>query len=275
MQERLKQVLEMRRAEGRDVHIFFRVDDIDQNDATLRRLLGVFLRMNTPVSLAVIPARLSRKAIDLLRAKKRHYPALIELNQHGWQHINHERDGRECEFGASRTFEEQLRDIAEGYRVMTEAFGDHWTRVFIPPWNRCNRETLRALARLGFVAISKEWGKTPTGDHKFQEFSITLDLFIRRTEAVMKDPSHFLAELVMQIREAETIGIQLDSKYMDAAALTFLEQLIQTLRIHPHVRFHTFQSLLDRRTGGGGLPVSQAQKRSVCAPRLALRGLPV
>ena len=86
------------------------------------------------------------------------------LNQHGWRHVNHERAGRKCEFGASRGYEQQLEDIANGRRRMNEAFGDGWSPVFTPPWSRRAEETFRALDQLGFAALSKSHdGRPATG----------------------------------------------------------------------------------------------------------------
>jgi hypothetical protein len=110
----LASALERRQAEARPLHVFFRDDDVDEDEASLRRLLALFLRRAAPVNLGVIPGRLTEAAVSLLARHGRDFPRSIELNQHGWLHLNHEREGRNCEFGASRTYAEQLRRSGAG-----------------------------------------------------------------------------------------------------------------------------------------------------------------
>lgn len=241
MNEQLINVLEKSPAEERVINLFFRDDDIDEDEDGLRRLLDLFLLRQTPVNLEVVPGLLTDACVALLR---QYPPSLVELNQHGWRHTNHEREGRKCEFGASRSFEQQFEDIANGQRRMNEAFGDRWSPVFTPPWNRCAEETFRALDQLGFAALSKIRGRQPIVGHKFREISITFDPYRWKGEPAMKSPESIIEELVTQMNELDTVGIMLHHKVMDSTAFFLLERLIETLRIYPGVRFHTFQSLL-------------------------------
>jgi peptidoglycan/xylan/chitin deacetylase (PgdA/CDA1 family) len=171
-------------------------------------------------------------------------PALFELNQHGWLHLNHEREGRKCEFGVSRTYAEQLADVARGQARMTEAFGTNWFPVFIPPWNRCTEETLRAVDHLGFRALSAKRGDSAVTGYRFAEISITLDLYRWKGGARLKSPEDVVDELITQTSGQQTIGVSLHHKVMDEHAFSFLDSLLDTLAADLSVRFHTFQSLL-------------------------------
>jgi len=71
----------------------------------------------------------------------------------------------------------------------------------------------------------------------------------------MKSPESIIEELATQMNELDTIGIMLHHKVMDSTAFSLLERLIETLRIYPGVRFHTFQSLLSL----GARPSSRAR----------------
>lgn len=228
------------------LRIFFRNDDVDEDEAPLRRLLRLFLARNTPVNLGVIPGRLTAACAELLAESVDATPALFELNQHGWRHQNHEREGRKCEFGASRTYDEQLADIARGRERMTEAFGPNWFPVFIPPWNRCTEETLRAIDHLGFRALSAKQGRSVATGYRFEEISITLDIYRWNDGARMKSPEEIAVELVGQLARRQPIGVVLHHKVMDDQAFFFLGSLMDTLAAHPAVSFHTFQSLAPR-----------------------------
>jgi hypothetical protein len=238
---RLESALARRRE---PLRVFFRDDDVDEDEATLRGLLRTFLRREIPINLGVIPGRLTASGVELLTQAISAAPTLIELNQHGWLHLNHEREGRKCEFGPSRSYDEQLTDIAQGEARMTEAFGPRWSPVFIPPWNRCVEDTYRAIDQLGFRALSAKRGSSVVSGYRFKEISITLDLFNWRGGASLRAAEEIVDELVAQISQQQTIGVMLHHKVMDERAFGFLDCLLAALASHPSASFHTFQDLL-------------------------------
>jgi len=240
----LKSALAERQRQTAPLRLFFRDDDVDEDEAALRRLLQLFLRRGTPINLGVIPGRLTAAGGELLAQSVSAAPALLELNQHGWRHLNHEREGRKCEFGPSRTYAEQSADIARGQARMTEVFGPHWFPVFIPPWNRCAEDTYRALDQLGFRALSAKQGNSVVTGYGFKEISITLDLYRWRGGACLKSSEEIVDDLIAQLSRPQTIGVMLHHKVMDERAFSFLGSLLDTLASRPIVRFHTFQSLL-------------------------------
>jgi len=240
----LKSALAERQRHAAPLRVFFRDDDVDEDEATLRRLLRLFLRRGAPLNLGVIPGRLTAAGNELLAQSINAAPASLELNQHGWRHLNHEREGRKCEFGPGRTYEEQLADIARGQARMTEAFGPDWFPVFIPPWNRCAEDTYRAIDQLGFRALSSKLGNSVVTGYRFKEISITLDLHRWRGGACLKPSEEIIDELIAQLSRQQTIGVMLHHKVMDERAFYFLDAMLDTLASYPIVRFHTFQSLL-------------------------------
>jgi peptidoglycan/xylan/chitin deacetylase (PgdA/CDA1 family) len=240
----LRDCLELLRSEGRVVDLFFRDDDADVGEESLRRLLHCFVDRDIPINLAIIPASLSDETIGLLASERERHPGLLCLTQHGWRHVNHEREGRKCEFGPSRSFDEQLDDIARGQARLDAAFDENWFPAFVPPWNRCTEVTHRVLDRLGFEVFSAKRGGEPVAGYRFREISITLDLYRWRGGAAMKAPEEIVDDLVDQCRNGEAIGVMLHHKVMDDASFEFLNALLDVLSESPVVRFHTFQSLL-------------------------------
>jgi O6-methylguanine-DNA--protein-cysteine methyltransferase len=233
---KLKSALAVRGQQAAPLRLFFRNDDVDEDEAPLRRLLGLFLERETPINLGVIPGRLTAACAELLAQSVSAAPALLELNQHGWLHLNYEREGRKCEFGPSRTYAEQLADIARGQARMTEAFGPNWFPVFIPPWNRCTEKTHRALS-------AKRRDSVATG-YRFKEISITLDPYRWEGGARLKSPEEIIDDLIAQLSRQQAIGVMLHHKVMDEQAFSFLGSMLDALAWRPAVRFHTFQSLL-------------------------------
>ncbi len=245
----LDQLAATRSTTAEPLPFFLRDDDIDADEETLRELLDISLARRAPVNLEVIPGRLTEAGIRLVSDHKRFTPDLIELDQHGWQHTNHETTGRKCEFGPSRSYEQQYADIAQGKALLEAAFEELFTPVFTPPWNRYTADTLRALQELGFVAFSGLGNGTPVAGYGFQDLSVTLDLYRWKEGVAMKAPTLFIEELITQLRAGDPIGLLLHHKVMDADAFAFLDGLLATLRRYPFIQFHTFATLPQVRNG--------------------------
>ncbi len=243
-EKQLESALARREQQAKPLHLFFRDDDVDEDEARLRRLLELFLRHETPINLGVIPERLNRAAIELLNDYSGRHSSLLELNQHGWRHVNHEPEGRKCEFGPHRAYPAQLADIASGQTRMNEAFGPRWFPAFVPPWNRCTAETATALDRLGFRVLSRNQAPPPFVGYGFRELPITLDLYRWRGGAKLRPLEELTQELVQQIVQEDRIGIMLHHKVMEDAAFALLRTLLTVMRRSETVRLHTFQSLL-------------------------------
>jgi hypothetical protein len=241
----LRAQLERREREGRPIDVFLRNDDVGREERGLRRLLNLALSRAVPLSLQVIPGLLTDSQARLLHEYKHFFPTLLELNQHGWQHANHESNGTKAEFGLNRDFDRQLDDIARGKTILEQAFADRFHPVFTPPWNRCTEDTMAALDRLGFRVLSRSRGAhTATNGHSFREIPITLDLYSRKHGPGMRPVPELMGDLLHQVDEGVTIGLLLHHPIMEADAFAFLEGLLDELTRSPAVRFHTFRSLM-------------------------------
>jgi peptidoglycan/xylan/chitin deacetylase (PgdA/CDA1 family) len=230
--------------QGRQLRLFFRDDDVAEDEARLRQLLQLFQRWETPVSLAVIPGRLTRAGTALLKATRRATPGLLELQQHGWQHLNHEATGKQCEFGPSRSYAEQRADLAAGQARLNEAFGTDWAPLFVPPWNRCTAATAAALADLGFVGLSRDAGAPPLPGSALVEVPVTLDLYRWRGGAALRPWPELAADFARQLAERDTLGVLLHHQVMEADAFAMLDVLLQTFRQAPGVARVQMQSML-------------------------------
>jgi len=242
---KLSACLEKHAEAKKEINIFLRDDDADDDLETLRHLFDVTLASAVPLNLAVIPDALTEAGIRLLDNHKHLHPTLVELHQHGWSHLNHEKEGRKCEFGVSRTFDQQLEDISKGKALLEERFKDKFYPVFTPPWNRCTDDTLKALDRLGFKVFSKDKGKERATGFSFQEISTTLDLYRWKGNPTMKSPEEIVEQLVQQMEGDDPIGLLLHHKVMGQEEFKLLDQLLCVLRTSANVKFHTFQSLLE------------------------------
>jgi hypothetical protein len=150
------------------VEVFFRDDDAGWEDARLLRLADLFAAHGLPLDLAVIPAGLTPGLAATLRDRP------VGLHQHGYAHVNHQREGRKCEFGSDRSRAQQEADISAGRERLGELLDDRLDPFFTPPWNRCTRDTGEALVALGFTALSREHRAEPLG--LLPEVSVHLDV---------------------------------------------------------------------------------------------------
>src|SRR3954451_2479465 len=98
------------------VTFFFRDDDAGWADERLFELMELFEQRRLPLDLAAIPCALSAPLAAELRALHRDSEGRLGLHQHGFAHVNHEREGRKQEFGPARSPGEQRDDIANGRR---------------------------------------------------------------------------------------------------------------------------------------------------------------
>ena len=246
IEEQLRPFLTQRAEENApcdNLHIFLRDDDIDVDEETLRQLLDISLARDVPINLQVIPAGLTEAGYRLVADHKRFTPHLVELNQHGWQHVNHQIEGRKCEFGPIRSYDQQYEDIARGKALLEERFDDLFAPVFTPPWNRCTEETFAVLHELGFSTFSGLRNGSPISGYGFRDISVTLDYYRWKGNPRMKAPTELVTSLIDQIKVGEPIGLMLHHKVMDADAFSFLDALLIELRRYPFIHFHTFTSL--------------------------------
>src|SRR4051812_14537877 len=152
------------------VPVFFRDDDAGWDDGRLLALLDRFASRELPVDLAVIPAE-----VDAALARELAARPGVGLHQHGLGHVNHEREGRRCEFGPSRDLAAQRRDIQAGRDRLGDLFGERLDPIFTPPWNRCTPDTGAALAELGLRILSREARAIPLDVPGLLELPIHID----------------------------------------------------------------------------------------------------
>ncbi len=133
---------------------FLRCDDVTKPDKAFLRIYGPLRAAGLPVSCAVIPARAGQALAAFFRAETA-AGARLEALQHGLSHAEHSGNRYlKQEFGPSRSYKEQRADIAAGKKLMKKLFGKISKPVFVPPFHIYNSDTLKALAALGFKAVS-------------------------------------------------------------------------------------------------------------------------
>ena len=152
----LKSISDVLDSAEQPVRLFFRDDDAGWANDRLYALLDTFAQPGMPIDLAVIPEALGHALTEELLSRWQQDKHLTGLHQHGYSHTNHEQEGRKCEFGSSRTKNQQKADIAKGQERLHEALGTALDPIFTPPWNRCTRDTVGCLEELDFRLLSRD-----------------------------------------------------------------------------------------------------------------------
>ena len=162
-------------------------------------------------------------------------------HQHGWQHQNHQTEGKCWEFGDQRTAGQIEADLVRGYRHLESMMGDNFFPAFTPPWNRCNLLTLDLLKKLGYYAVSRYQGSSPASTD-LPDLQVNVDLHTR------KDPEADIGwiKLFRDIERALTdgmCGLMIHHNRMNHNAFEFLDLLLSALK-QSRVCLVGFQDLL-------------------------------
>jgi predicted glycosyltransferase len=222
--------------------LFFRNDDCGWSDDRLLLLLDIFADFGISVDLAAIPAALSSAFAQKLSRRMAAYPERLRIHQHGYAHLNHEPEGKKCEFGPARDYLSQRSDIENGQRLLAELLGIAPDPIFTPPWNRCTAVTARCLAELGFQALSRDSHAARFEDSGVCELPIAMDWFAHRKQ-VRLDRMEWGKSLAAELENETAVGIMLHHAVMDAEEMQALAQLLSVLARHRNANCRTMQAL--------------------------------
>jgi predicted deacetylase len=259
----------------RPVAFYFRDDDAGWDDEGLFDLLDLFARHSMPVDLAVIPRALTPGLASRLRAKVEAAPHLIAVHQHGYAHLNHEPEGRKCEFGASRTREQQLRDIEAGKARLNELCGPIVNSIFTPPWNRCTTVTGDCLRSAGFQILSRDATAEPLNVEGLFELPVSVDWFARR-KGVRLSAHDFGAMLAASAATDPAVGVMFHHAPMDAAERRRAGELLALVASHRNACARLMGALAAERSSGAAKQIStrirDCRQPATSAPAHAERG---
>lgn len=225
------------------LEFFVRDDDAGRADAQLFRLLDVFEGHAAPLDLAVIPAALRPQTAEALRLRRACWTTL-NFHQHGYAHVNHEREGRKCEFGPTRGLARQQADIRMGKDRLAALLGDV-DPIFTPPWNRCTQETVSALKREGFHALSREAKAAPLAVQGLYSLPVSVD-WRRQRGGARETPRDAAAALAEQVAAgAARVGLMLHHQVLDGEDFDALDAVLTVLGSANNVRLSSMMEFVE------------------------------
>jgi hypothetical protein len=223
------------------VTFFFRDDDGGWADERLFDLLDRFAHHGLPLDVAVIPTALEPGLARELRARDA-ATAGLGLHQHGYDHTNHETEGRKHEFGPSRSAAEQRRDMSAGHERLAELLGDSFQPVFTPPWNRCTRATGECAVELGFRVLSREHRAEPLGVDGLAEVPVHVDWFAKK-KGVPLGREAVGEQIAGHVADRGPVGVMFHHAVMDDGEMAATDELLALLARHPQTRFASILGL--------------------------------
>ena len=216
-------------------YIFFRADDVAVPGKQFEKMMNLFSKYGVPLSLAVVPAWLTLDRWHYLKGFDQQNPKRLCWFQHGWRHVNHEREGKKQEFGDARKPDDIRRDLDRGKTRLRQLMQARFFQIFTPPWNRCSSIALRELIALGYTAISRSYNSKPPSPRDLPDFYTNVDLHTRKE----KNPASGWQNLFQELEQtlaSNYCGIMIHHQLMNDAAFGFLEILLKALKNQNHMQ---------------------------------------
>lgn len=211
---------------------YLRCDDVTAPDRAFLRAYRLVRKAGLPLDCAVIPALAGRPLAEFLAAEKK-AGAAVEPLQHGLSHAEHSGNiYLKQEFGPARTYARQKADIRTGRKLMRGLFGAGAVPVFVPPFHACNTDTLKALAALGFAAISCTKlppGAGPAGP-AFLPVRVTVNEYDLKLKPRRLDAALLRARTLGALREKGPAGIYFHHADLNRADLEVFGDYLSFLK---------------------------------------------
>jgi hypothetical protein len=227
---------------GKTATFWWRDDDAIKDTPQLRRLDALSRETNIPVSLAVIPARLRDSLPRFLHARDN----FIAI-QHGYSHSSYaEKGAKKIELGGDRPSDEIQTELTSGRQKISDTFGEQFTPVLVPPWNRIETRVYAALVSAGFSGVSTMWARHSAYPVKgLLQVNTHLDPinwhhgrgFIGDTNAVEQIHRHLTARRLGSADIAEPGGILSHHLDQNDEVWAFCRKLFEVLNRHPAVQW--------------------------------------
>lgn len=231
---------------GRRLRLWLRDDDAVAPSPQLDRLVALAEDFDAPVLLAVIPFLAQPALSERLRSA----PLLLPC-QHGAWHRNHAPQGeKKSEFGCYRPAEVIVAEIAAARRRLADLFGPALLPVFVPPWNRIDRDIAAGLPELGFSGLSCFRHFSFAAPSGFSVVNTQIDIIDWQNGRIGRPAPAIAEEIATELarrREAgiweSPLGLLLHHRDHDDGTWAVLDALLGSMARHPAVELICLRQL--------------------------------
>lgn len=240
---RLNDELDRWQAAGLTASFWWRDDDAVSDGPRLAKLVELSERFHIPLGLAVIPATLHGSLQQPVNSSSR-----VFVLQHGYAHIDHSPadETGAWELGLHRGLKTLMDELRQGRATLSQTFGDRFTPVVVPPWNRIADELPPHLAQAGYGGLSA-FGENALRHSKagFKVTNCHCDPVSWKRGGVFSGTASTLDQLLDRLARARAnpkentapTGYLTHHAVMDDASWDFTETLFDTLNRHQAARF--------------------------------------
>ena len=217
--------------------LWWRDDDAVTRTRALERMLGISEHAGVTLGLAVIPNTVEGALVECVMDAER-----VDVLQHGFSHDNYAGHGeKKQELGTHRCATEVVNQLQLGLSRLREMFGERFTPVLVPPWNRVAPELLPRLTQIGFKGVSTFSARTGRfAAPGLKQTNCHVDLIdwrgtrgFRGTHDVLADLINVLRDRRLQVVDAsEPTGIMTHHLVHDEACWEFMEKLFECTNDH-------------------------------------------
>jgi hypothetical protein len=222
---------------GLAARFWWRDDDATRPGPLLDRLLEI--AGDSPVALAVIPARAGRELAERLTGHNTGGGNVMVL-QHGYAHENHAPAGeKKAEFGDHRSLESMLEEVSRGRGRIEELFGPVFEPFLTPPWNRICDSVASRLPDAGLQGLSRFGARGPAdGDRVVNTHIDIVDWrgnrgFVGEARAIQAAVRHLAARRRGLADMDEPTGLLTHHRDHDEGCWRFIGALRDAVTAHP------------------------------------------
>jgi len=246
------------------ITVVFRYDDISEiSDTVLEtKIISAFHSNGMAFTTAVIPfvfngyqgdpsldqadaenIPLGSEKFDLLNSAVQ--DGIVEVSMHGYSHQTIPAEGGHREF-EGLDYASQYKKISTGVEYLNERL-DIPVNTFVPPWNRYDTNTLKALDKLGFTVLSANQSGVHAGDSSLLFLPSTCELNELQNTVINArkgvDPRPIIVTLFHQF---DILGNDVNIPLMDFAEFS---SLLEWLKVQDDVEVLTLQQALAQNPG--------------------------
>ncbi|WP_086999700.1 polysaccharide deacetylase family protein [Rhizobium sullae] len=232
---------------GKVARFWWRDDDAIEPTAALDRLLGLANAHETPLTVAVVPAKTGPALSERLSAASG-----VSVAVHGWSHENHAPpQEKKQELGGHRLAEAVLGELYSGFLTLQRLHPARFIPMLVPPWNRIDGSLVSKLPALGFECMSAfgraaEEASIPLLNTHIDVMGRGAD---RKGPRVGKPHDELVSELVTELQDRfegrhEPVGLLTHHLAHDATAWKFTEGFLAETADHPAIAWKPATALV-------------------------------
>lgn len=243
----LREELARWREAGRVARFWWRDDDAIEPTAALDRLLGLSSAHETPVTVAVIPAKTGPALSQRLSGASG-----VSVAVHGWSHENYAPpQEKKQELGGHRLAEAVLGELYDGFLTLHRLHPARFIPMLVPPWNRIDGSLVPKLPALGFECMST-FGRA-SAEAAIPLLNTHIDIMGRRADGrgprVGRPHDEIVSELVGELQDRfegrnEPVGLLTHHLAHDETAWKFTEAFLSEANSHQAILWKPAAELL-------------------------------